>query len=424
MSDQPHTEQRTFWFKCERGHVEERAMPSIPGSHWTCSARYVKVHEGGSGIYEDACGFELRHVGPTVAEWRAANDERFQALADARSERERLERMLGEADAALLECGRVIDLQREQLADVRGQLESAEAEVEHLREHGLVGAAHDADWVLRVEANEYLRERDAARRAKSDASNRLATLRRYLAVESDRQDDRGRHGLANRMREARSASWSVEELASQGVCLPIPEHFDLDEYGEAGIKLGQNWSDMLADMSCADPSNLDPEVRKLMQERTAQPIISDEVILLTGPPPRVERFLGCNLEDWQAIIAEVRSFYSHLSTPTEMLGWLLRDARDAKAEVKRLKQRGIGGFTLVRDVNQQTERERDNERRMRQAAQDDASGLRYEVTHWQGIALWAATSEGALALPAPSSFADRLAVVSAAYEAEMEADSQ
>lgn len=114
MSDQPDLP--TFWFKCPRGHVEERPMPPEDG-RTLCDARVVKAHEHSSGIYYDLCGEEMRHLGPTVAEWRAANEAIQQAKQERVEECGRLERMLVEADEALAACSAQLDGAHEELGN-------------------------------------------------------------------------------------------------------------------------------------------------------------------------------------------------------------------------------------------------------------------------------------------------------------------
>ena len=98
----------TFWFKCPRGHVEERPMPPEDGLT-LCDATVVKSHEGGIGIYTDVCGEEMRHLGPTVAEWRAAMQKATEADHRRAHEVGHVERMLVEADRALAACSRQLD---------------------------------------------------------------------------------------------------------------------------------------------------------------------------------------------------------------------------------------------------------------------------------------------------------------------------
>lgn len=105
--DQPEPD--TFWFKCPRGHVDEHSAPPEGAPPLLCWATVVRSHDGGHGIYTDACREELRRVGPTVAEWRAAHHALADAEVERIAERERLEGMLAEADRALAECGRQLD---------------------------------------------------------------------------------------------------------------------------------------------------------------------------------------------------------------------------------------------------------------------------------------------------------------------------
>lgn len=119
MSDTQPEPERTFWFKCPRGHVEERPMPGDGDPPLRCFALVVKSHEGASGIYTDACGEDLHHVGPTVGEWRACNEALRAEQVEHTRGHEHLERLLVEADAALAECSRQLDeaMTREALQD-------------------------------------------------------------------------------------------------------------------------------------------------------------------------------------------------------------------------------------------------------------------------------------------------------------------
>lgn len=82
-------------------------MPGEGDPPLCCIAEYV----GGdpSTIVLQLCGAELRHIGPTVGEWRATNETLQACRGAADRDRTRLEGMLAEADQALAACSAQLD---------------------------------------------------------------------------------------------------------------------------------------------------------------------------------------------------------------------------------------------------------------------------------------------------------------------------
>lgn len=388
------------------------------------------------------CGCELRFLGPTVAEWRAANDAITEAKHNGRRDVETLQRMLQSSDEALAECSRQIEEQR-------AQLDSAEREVEHLRMIvGITGAS--AGWVPRSEADEYLRERDEARElhracqeeyrslddarqealrsaedawaaheavaAERDAAMQLAerrgataqairerdlyrtraadywarldAVRAALRAEAARLDTK-RPNFANRLRASVAETWTLAEQIKQEEALA-------DELAEpvGSARIG------------ADPSG---------------PGSIAEVEWTHASGTRLLNFLGCPPGEWQNALSELRTVIPlPAKTGPELITAaveLLREARvvsrerdraieDAargRSDFETLRQRCVRaerkvgelrsrsqGFTIVRDVNQQTERELERVRRDYREQRDQRRGLACQLAHWQSIALWVA----------------------------------
>lgn len=381
----------TFWFKCPRGHVEERPWPPEDGLT-LCDAQVVKAHEHASGIYYDRCGEEMRHFGPTVAEWRAMNVKRVDAEVAAGRAASDLtmhqERLLVEADAALAAC-------TEQLEEARAQLDSAEREAEHWRAsadayrnerdeaRGTGGFASVADLMAQLDSTREelwsaeqaamlnqaaaqreahsLRERDAARRDRQDQVDRLSALRGFLLDEAMRADAKGRVKLAGRLRGARSASWSEAKA--------------FEEFGSAVIP------------------------GAMYRSRTAD----------FGRPAA-------------EVLGEYRTEPLTLDSQARRIADLEAELRKASDELRKRK-RASQGFTVVRDVNAQTAEALRVARAALSDAQAEERNARCEVCSWQLIALWAAKHDPIRGLPT-AAFQQRCEVLMARYEADMEREAR
>lgn len=432
MSDQPDAEQpHTFWFKCSRGHVEERAMPGDGDAPLRCWARiWCTAAPMGGAIILDECGEELRHIGPTVAEWRSTNDDLREARSAHVRERDHLQRLLAAADSALAECASQLDRSERELARTLTTAQTtrarqAEAEVERLRKllsetpeqgyrtgyaAGYAAVRAELDQALatvkrqheqlvaltasteallaereslresvelakamrdealrdqeamRANAAAATRERDSARGETASHHRALVWLRSAMLDEADRLDDKGRHKAANRLREHVTDSYPGGN--APGLCVPA----------DSLIGFG---------------------LPRLEAERGS-------VHFSTDPYPTEPLTL-----DTQA--ARIRELEAELRT--------------VSAELARRKH-GSQGFTVIRDVNQQTQAAHDKAMAEALAARNDARAARETVCHWQAVALWAAETDGAILLPQRSSRLDRLEALTAAYDAAMEEDSR
>lgn len=356
---------RTFWFKCPRGHVEERVMPGEGDPPLLCAADVVKSHEApGAGIYRDLCGEELRHFGPTVAEWRATNEALHEAKRQTCTGAAHLERLLVEADAALAECSAQLDAALTSAQTTRAR--EAEAEVRRLRdevENATAAAMLNRDAAQR-EASA-VHERDVARAEASRQTLQLHGLREAALAEAERLDDKRRHKAANRLREAVTDSWGGN---APGLCAPagsiVPDDWLCSGFGLPRMEAPRGAIRFATDPHPTEPLTLDSQARR----------ISD----------------------------------------------LTRELADAQAELRR-RRSASQGFTVVRDVNQQTEAALKRAEAALRDAQHEERGARQEVCHWRMVALWCAEREAMTDLP-QASFQQRSEVLSDRYEAEMEAD--
>lgn len=450
MSDQPDVE-RTFWFKCSRGHVEELPMPS-ESDLTLCGALIPDESPDGGRV---VCAAELRHLGPTVQDWRAAMHG---------DEVERLTRMLAEADAALAECSRQIDglalnprtkAAEDETRRLRGELDARQEQLlaldDELR-NATQGVMLNRDAAAR-EASA-VHERDVARREAAVESALLRGLRERMLAEAERLDDRGRHRSANRIREAVTDSWPGGH--APGLCLPVETHYQtFEEFGtgaEPGtflrealaaaaeaIEAEAKRSGSLGRWECtgfggAEPQPGAPEPEPV-KWRVPETPPEGSIATLSGPPLKLDTFLGHPTGDWQNALSELRTVTPPPSTGPAMILAAVAELRDARsyrirterqveeleavlargrADYETLRQRMLRaeakvhsrGFTLVRDVNQQTEAELERVR-------GDYRDQRNQRQRWQDVAVWAATSN---ALDVRGSRSDVLTAIVAAYE--------
>lgn len=407
MSDQPDAEPaRTFWFKCLRGHVEERSWPrpGEVGAPLLCAAHVVR----GPGVTLDLCGEELRHIGPTVGEWRATNTKMVEAEAEHARRVAHLERLLASSDSALGECASQLDRALANEGDLGAQLARAqhrigdlegdvgvhlhaasrmrderderdealttaqttrarEAEAEVVRLCAIVEhfveerdeALRDQE-AMRANAAAATRERDTSRRAHEKAEGRLITLRRFLADEAQRADETGHPRRADRMRVARSDSFATQpaepvfdaRTASFKDAI-VPTYWDVSDPTGQGRP---DWG--------ADPGGLDePDWRTFgtIVADGSQVLDADDVVVTRSGERLGVVFLGSPSAEWRGAVAELRAALSIIDGDTgpEMIRRALSELRRLRSDARQGAHRRTHGFTVVRDVNHQTERARD-----------------------------------------------------------------
>jgi hypothetical protein len=219
-----------------------------------------------------------------------------------------------------------------------------------------------------------LAERDNARADHLDQFNRCGVLRAFLRAEASTQDARGRPRLANRLREAASASWTspeTETTAWRQIMYEWPE----DEVAEDEVAAPELPEEGTAVRIGANPNG---------------PGSIAEVEWTHASGTRLLSFLGCPPGEWQNALNELRTVIPPpAKTGPELITAAVRELREARSY--RLRQQGRSqGFTIVRDVNQQTEREMERVRRDYCEQRDQRRAAQCLVGHWQSIALWIA----------------------------------
>lgn len=376
MSDQqPDTEPRTFWFKCGRGHVSESRLPG-DGELLLCDAQIVK----GPGVILDLCTEELRLHGPSVGEWRAAKAETADAKAQGDARIAHLERLLGEADAALAQCAAQLDTALGNEGDLGHRVDVARED--HRRAADVACAA--------------VHERDVARREAAMEGALLRGLREAVHAEAERLDDRGRHKAANRLREAVTDSYPGGN--APGLCQPVEPYFPLMEAPRGSVRFATPGANRLAaelraEESLAAELAADPLVSNVEMRRTER---GEEEVFYRPKSPEVATIvdgrlvtvLGAPFPEWQRAGHEVMRFGTrgtHGSTIPGAILAMVAEVRELREAERARKRRGPGGFTVVRDVNQQTEAALAKAEAALHDAECDARGA-------QAVATWAVSA--------------------------------
>lgn len=268
-----------------------------------------------------------------------------------------------------------------------------------------------------------IRERDKARAERQDYANRLATLRAFLNAEAEEAERRGRHRLAARWREAKTASWhgvkvesgytviseTIDGAAVSGTFLSeaiaavlaekareVEEGAKLAEFGAAGGRLGSLFRDTIADdVPLAAWRIAIAELRELYAlDSDASTLIRKAVYEIREARRLLMRSAETQEETkWSLpLIRDAEEAHRLLRAKDEELAQGRTDFEELRQRMLRA-ERKVGelrnrsqGFTVVRDVNQQTERERDKAREELRAALTMRSEAR-SVAAWAVSAL-------------------------------------
>lgn len=210
---------------------------------------------------------------------------------------------------------------------------------------------------MRANAAAATRERDTSRRAHEKAEGRLTTLRRFLVGEAQYADETGHPKRADRLREARIASFATQ----------AEPHFDARTASFKPVIAGHTLDSqepITYVPPIADPGSLDePDWRTFgtIVADGSQVLDADDVVITRSGERLGVVFLGSPSAEWRSAVAELRAALSITDGDTgpEMIRRALSELRRLRSDARKGAHRRTHGFTVVRDVNHQTEQARD-----------------------------------------------------------------